>query len=91
MPRNSDGVQRMSLDKGARLDLTSEQVKELVMQLPQKERLRIMKEVSREALGQELLVLAESFRTDDGPDEETIKKEVDTVRAKRYAKKPVPA
>ena len=74
----------MSLDKGARLDLSTDQVKELVKQLPRKERLRMMHEVAREALAKEFMALVASFKTDE-LDEETITKEVEIVRARRYA------
>jgi hypothetical protein len=74
----------MSLDKGVRLDLTTDQVKELVKQLPKKERIRMMSEVAREALGAELLALIKSIKADD-IDQKTIDKEVEFVRAKRYA------
>jgi hypothetical protein len=74
----------MALDQRARLDLTTAQVKALVRQLPKKARMSIAQEIARDVLAKEFTELVDSFKTDD-LDEETIRKEVEAVRSRRYA------
>lgn len=83
----------MSLDRGFRIDLSSEQVVELAKQLPGKEKDALLKAFERERALDRLKVMMEALKDVD-IDEETIRKEVDIVRAKRYAaqkKKAAPA
>ncbi len=83
----------MLLDRGFRIDLTSEQVVELAKQLPGKEKDALLKAFERERALDRLKVMMEALKDVD-IDEETIRKEVDIVRAERYAarkKKTAPA
>ncbi|MEO7081755.1 MAG: hypothetical protein ABIY71_09520 [Flavobacteriales bacterium] len=74
----------MTFDRGFRIDLTPDQVVELAKQLPGKEKEELAKAFERERAVDRLEVLMESLKDVD-IDEETIRKEVDIVRAKRYA------
>lgn len=74
----------MSFDGGFRIELTPDQVVELAKQLPGKEREELARTFERERAADRLKVLMESLKDVD-IDEETIRKEVDIVRAKRYA------
>ncbi len=73
----------MALDQHARLDLTTDQVKALLRQLPKKERISIACEIAREDLVKEFKDLVASFKT-TALDEDTIRKEVEIVRARRH-------
>ncbi|MBK7381780.1 MAG: hypothetical protein IPI81_00360 [Flavobacteriales bacterium] len=83
----------MLLDRGFRIDLTPDQVVELAKQLPGKEKDALLKAFERERALDRLKVMMVALKDVD-IDEETIRKEVDIVRAKRYAarkKKAAPA
>lgn len=83
----------MSFDRGFRIDLTPDQVVELAKQLPGKEKDALLKTFERERALDRLKVMMEALKGVD-IDEETIRKEVEIVRAKRYAawkKKPARA
>jgi len=83
----------MLLDRGFRIDLTPDQVVELAKQLPDKKKDALLKAFERERALDRLKVMMEALKDVD-IDEETIRKEVDIVRAKRYAarkKKAAPA
>lgn len=75
----------MSFDRsGFRIDLTPDQVVELAKQLPGKKKLELARTFEREGLIARLGQIMESLKDVD-IDEETIRKEVEIVRAKRYA------
>lgn len=74
----------MSFDRGFRIDLTPDQVVELAKQLPSKEKRALAEAFEREGLITRLSEIMTSLKDVD-IDEETIRKEVDVVRAKRYA------
>jgi hypothetical protein len=74
----------MSLDRGFRIDLTPDQVVELAKQLPGKQKLELAKALEREGLIARLGQIMESLKHVD-IDEKTIQKEVEIVRARRYA------
>ena len=74
----------MSFDRGFRIDLTPDQVVELAKQLPGKAKDALLKTFERERALDRLKVIMEALKDVD-IDEETIRKEVDIVRAKRYA------
>ncbi|MBP6642064.1 MAG: hypothetical protein WBG34_07945 [Flavobacteriales bacterium] len=83
----------MLLDRGFRIDLTPDQVVELAKQLPDKKKDALLKAFERERALDRLKVMMDALKDVD-IDEETIRKEVDIVRAKRYAarkKKAAPA
>ena len=75
----------MAFDRsGFRIDLTPDQVVELAKQLPGKQKLELAKALEREGLLTRLEQIMEALKDVD-IDEETIHKEVEIVRAKRYA------
>ncbi len=74
----------MTFDRGFRIDLTPDQVVDLAKQLPGKEKDALLKAFERERALDRLKVMMEALKDVD-IDEETIRKEVDIVRAKRYA------
>ena len=74
----------MTFDRGFRIDLTPDQVVDLAKQLPSKEKDALLKAFERERALDRLKVMMEALKDVD-IDEETIRKEVDIVRAKRYA------
>lgn len=74
----------MVLDRGFRIDLTPDQVVELAKQLPEKKKDALLRAFERERALDRLQVMMEALKDVD-IDEETIRKEVDIVRAKRYA------
>jgi len=76
--------QDMLLDRSFRIDLTPDQVVELTKQLPDKKKHALLKAFERERALDRLKVMMEALKDVD-IDEETIRKEVDAVRAKRYA------
>lgn len=67
------------------IDLGFDQILDLVRQLPQKEKIRLSKELERELVDAKLTSLLKAFRTDD-IDQETINKEVESVRSELYAR-----
>jgi len=67
------------------IDLGFEQILNLVRQLPQKEKIRLSKELEREIIDTKLTMLLKAFRTDE-LDQNTIDKEVEDVRTELYAK-----
>ncbi|MBS1942277.1 MAG: hypothetical protein JST38_15510 [Bacteroidetes bacterium] len=74
----------MTFDRGFRIDLTPDQVVELAKQLPGKDKEELRQAFERERAVDRLKELMEPLKDVD-IDEETIRKEVDAVRAKRYA------
>jgi hypothetical protein len=74
----------MAANRGFRIELTPDQVVELAKQLPGKKKLELAKAFEREGLVERLSEIMASLKDVD-IDEETIIKEVDAVRAKRYA------
>ena len=74
----------MLLDRGFRIDLTPDQVVELAKQLPDKKKDALLKAFVRERALDRLKVMMDALKDVD-IDEETIRKEVDVVRSKRYA------
>ena len=67
------------------IDLGFDQILDLVRQLPKKEKIRLSKELEREIIDTKLTTLLKAFKTAD-LEQETINKEVETVRAELYAK-----
>ena len=67
------------------IDLEFDQILDLVKQLPKKEKIRLSKEFEREIIDVKLTALLKAFKTDD-IDQDTINKEVETVRTLLYAK-----
>ena len=84
----------MAFDRsGFRIELTPDQVVELAKQLPDKKKAALVKALERERALDRLEELMAKLKGVD-IDEETIRKEVEIVRAKRYAawkKKPARA
>jgi len=74
----------MLLDRSFRIDLTPDQVVELAKQLPDKKKDALLKAFERERALDRLKVMMDALKDVD-IDEETIRKEVDVVRSKRYA------
>lgn len=74
----------MPFEGGFRIDLTPAQVVELAKQLPGKEKDALLKSFECERALDRLKVMMEALKDVD-IDEETICKEVEIVRAKRYA------
>lgn len=75
----------MAFDRsGFRIELTPDQVVELAKQLPGKEKEALLRSFERERALDRLKVMMEALKDVD-IDEETIRKEVEIVRAKRYA------
>ena len=67
------------------ISLNFEQILELVQQLQPIEKLRLSKELEKETRNSKLTELLEAFQADE-LDLDTINEEVETVRAKIYAK-----
>lgn len=67
------------------IDLGFDQILDLVRQLPKKEKLRLSKELEREIIDVKLTALLKAFKTDN-LDQDTIDKEVESVRSELYAK-----
>lgn len=67
------------------IDLEFDQILDLVRQLSKKEKIRLSKELEREIIEAKLTTLLRAFKTDD-LDQDTITKEVETVRTDIYAK-----
>jgi hypothetical protein len=68
------------------ISLSYNQIRELVHQLPKKDKARLGQELAKEATDQRLSRLLNSFRTDELTQDD-IDKEVESVRAELYAKK----
>jgi len=68
------------------ISLDFNQIMQLVRQLPVKQKIRLSKELEKEAIKNKLADLLSVFKTDE-LDENTIKEEVDQVRESLYAKK----
>jgi hypothetical protein len=69
-----------------KLSLTYDQLIGLIRQLPASEKIKLGREIAREALDTKLSKLLQLFKTDDLT-EDAITKEVEQVRAELYAKK----
>lgn len=68
-----------------KIDLTFEQILSLVNQLPKKEKLKLAKELEKDAIDSRLTRLMKTFKTDD-LDINTITEEVESVRQEIYDK-----
>ena len=68
------------------ISLTFNQILELVKQLPPQQKIQLSKELEKETLDSKLSEILEAFRTNELTQED-IDKEVEIVRAARYAKK----
>ncbi len=69
-----------------KISLNYNQVLELVKQLPKKDKVRLSKELAKEAIDIRLTRLMDSFTTGE-LSEEDINQEVEEVRAEIYARK----
>jgi len=69
-----------------RISLSYNQVLDLVKQLPIQDRVKLSKELAKEAIDKKLSRLLNSFQTDE-LSEDIINEEVEKVRAEIYAKK----
>lgn len=67
------------------IDLTFEQILSIVQQLSKKEKLLLSRELEKEAVDSKLSRLLKVFKTDE-LDEDTIDKEVESVRQELYGK-----
>lgn len=67
------------------VDLSFEQILSLVKQLSKKDKIKLSKELEKDAIQSKLGSLLEIFRTDE-LDFDTITKEVDSVRQEIYDK-----
>ena len=65
------------------IDLTFDQVLDMVKQLPLQQKIRLSKELEKETIDSMLTRLLESFRTDE-LDQNTIDEEVERGRQKLY-------
>lgn len=61
------------------IDLTFDQILSLVKQLPKKQKIKLSKELEKEAINSKLTRLLETFKTDE-LDLKTIDEEVEIVR-----------
>ncbi|MBN7811223.1 hypothetical protein J0A68_09660 [Algoriphagus sp. H41] len=68
------------------LDLTFEQILSLVKQLPKKEKVRLSKELEKDAIDSKLSKLLDSFETKD-LNLDTLSEEVENVRQGIYEKR----
>lgn len=68
------------------ISLSYQQIRDLVIQLPYKDKARLGQELAKETKNQRLSQLLESFRTDE-LSQEDIDKEVESVRTEIYADK----
>ncbi len=68
------------------IDLTFSQILDLIKQLPKKEKIKISKELEKDAINSKLSSLLNSFKTDE-LDMDVITDEVEAVRKKLYEKK----
>ncbi len=69
----------------AKLDLTFEQILSIVNQLPKKEKLKLAKELEKDAIDAKLTGLLKTFKTDD-LDTDIITEEIESVRQEIYEK-----
>lgn len=67
------------------IDITFEQILSLIKQLPKKQKLKLTKELEKEAIDIKLSRLLNTFKTDD-LDLDTITSEVESVRQDIYDK-----
>ncbi len=67
------------------IDITFDQILFIVKQLPRQQKIKLSKELEKEAIDSKLTQLLNSFRTKE-LDLKTINSEVETVRQKIYAK-----
>lgn len=67
------------------IDLTFDQILSMVKQLPRQQKIKLSKELEKEAIESKLIRLLNSFRTKE-LDLKTINSEVEAVRQKIYAK-----
>jgi hypothetical protein len=67
------------------IDITFEQILSMVKQLPRQQKVKLTKELEKEAIDSKLSQLLDNFKTDD-LDLETIDKEVESVRQEIYEK-----
>lgn len=68
------------------IDLTFDQILSLVKQLPKKQKIKLSKELEKEAIDSKLTRLLETFKTDE-LDLKTIEEEVEIVRQEIYDRK----
>jgi len=61
------------------IDITFDQILSIVKQLPREQKLKLTKELEKEAIGSKLSSLLETFKTKD-LDDKTINEEVERVR-----------
>ncbi len=67
------------------IDITFDQILSMVKQLPRQQKIKLSKELEKEAIDSKLTRLLNSFRAKD-LDLKTINSEVETVRQEIYAK-----
>ncbi len=67
------------------IDLTFDQILSLVKQLPNKQKIKLSKELEKEAIDSKLTRLLKNFKTDE-LDLKTIDEEVEIVRQEIYDK-----
>ena len=65
------------------IDITFDQIFELVKQLPRQEKVKLSKELEKESIEYKLAKVLESFKTNE-LSAETINEEVEIVRQKLY-------
>ncbi len=68
------------------IDLTFDQILALVRQLPKQQKIKLSKELEKEAIDSKLTALLKTFKTKE-LDLKTITEEVETVRQEIYAKR----
>lgn len=68
------------------IELSYNQILDLVRQLPKSEKKKLTEELFRESLSSELNYFLNKFKTEDLSDEDILS-EVEAVRSQRYAKK----
>ena len=67
------------------IDLTFQQILSLVKQLPRQQKIKLTKELEKEAIDTKLSRLIKTFRTNE-PDLDTITEEAESVRQEIYDK-----
>ncbi len=67
------------------IDVTFEQILSMVRQLPRQQKIKLTKELEKEAIDSKLSELLKTFKTKD-LDLETINEEVESVRQEIYEK-----
>lgn len=68
-----------------KIDVTFEQILSIVKQLPRQQKIKLTKELEKEAIDTKLSRLLKTFRTKD-LDQKTITEEVESVRQEIYEK-----